>query len=103
MTHAGLMLDHFDLPRLAVLRKRHKKLQADKPAGPLNRGHERIRCRQIRVLRQVGNAYAESLGNTLRMAAEEDPAAHRNREPLVGIASDGISGFNAGQIMLELW
>ena len=101
--HARLVLNHLDVACLAVLRQRHKQLQADKAPRPLGRSRERIKYRAILFAWHVRDLGAEGFGHRLPMAAEEHSASHGNREPLMRVAGDRVGIFDAGEIRPEGW
>src|ERR1700733_2223849 len=95
------MADHLGVAACALLRKRHKKLQANKSPRPLYRVGIRVEHRPRLLAGQVGNIRAKSLRDTLRMTAEEHSAAHRNRKPLMRIAGDRVCVSDAIKEMLQ--
>ena len=97
--HAGLVFDHRSMSRLALLRKTEKELESDKPARPLYRCRVRIEGRPRRFPGHVRSLRAEGLGNAVRMATEEHPTSHGNREPFMRVARDRIRSFDSREMM----
>src|ERR1700733_7529959 len=99
--HLSLVLDHLDVSRFSVLRKREEELQTDKTAGPLCRRRVWVFDRSICRLGHVGDLRMEGFCDFVRVAAEKHSGSHWYGKPLMCIASDRIRSIDSGKMMSE--